>query len=101
MKSNFKSLSFVLATVIVSASLAAGCKGGDEGGPKPDAAVVNTGTQMRTYFDNAHGDYNALSATDRAAFVKLFNGDEKRAQEVWTVMKNGSSPRAGSAAPGG
>jgi hypothetical protein len=101
--SSYSNLKFVgLQVVRVLACVAAigliGC--GDSGGPDPkvETARVDTAREMRSYFDKVRGDYNQLSADDKAKYLKLFDGDQSRAESVWNQMKNG--PGAGSAAKG-
>jgi hypothetical protein len=53
-------------------------------------------TEMRGFYDKVKGDWNALSAEDKAAFTKLA-GDEAKAQKIWGTMAGppGAGPGAG------
>jgi len=66
-----------------------GC-GSSNDGPdsKQEAKNVDVAKGMRSYFDQAHGDYSALSPADKAAFIKLA-GSEDKAEQYWKLMKEG------------
>lgn len=83
---------------LATAGLLIGCHS-DEPDPKIEAARLDRARTMRTLFDRAKGDYSALSSAERAAFVKLYNGDAAKAEEGWRVMRDG--PGARSLAPTG
>jgi hypothetical protein len=74
-----------------------GC--GNSGGPDPKVEsqrAENLGN-MREYFTKANGNYDSLSAEDKAAFVKLCGGDQAKALTTWNAMKYGPSgpPKGG------
>jgi hypothetical protein len=75
---------FLLPLIVI---FAIGC-----GEPAPDAKVeterLDSAKQMRTLFDGAGGDYNRLSATDKAAYIKSFGGNEENAKRMWETMKS-------------
>jgi hypothetical protein len=78
----------MLACLMASAFIA-GC--GESGGPDPKVVsqrLVDL-TAMRSYYDKANGNFDSLSADDRAAFVKLCGGDEAKAMTTWNAMKYG------------
>lgn len=87
----------VVFMAVVGGVMLSGC-----GSSGPDAQVeterVDNAKQMRSIFDNAGGDYEKLSAEDKAKFVKIFGGDEAKAKHSWDAMKNGPSLPAGAAA---
>jgi hypothetical protein len=94
-----------LKLLLLAASLAAvvvapmGCSGGS---PQLDTAYekerLDKMTTLRSYFDKVNGDYTALSAEDKAAFLKLCDGDQAKADVTWKLMKEGPS---GGGRPGG
>ena len=58
-------------------------------------------TTLRSYFTKVNGNYDQLSAEDKAAYTKLAGGEDK-GQKTWDLMKNGLSgaPGGAKAAPG-
>lgn len=46
------------------------------------------GTQRREIFLRSNGDYDAMSAEDKAAYLKTFDGKEANARNFWEMMKN-------------
>lgn len=46
---------------------------------------VNKIVEMRKYFDKVNGQWNSLTAEDKAAFTKLA-GDDAKAQSMWKTM---------------
>ena len=76
---------------------AVGCSGGpQEVDHKDEEKRVQEAKNLRSYFDKANGDYNALSDVDRAAFIQASGGEEK-ARQNWDLMKYG--PSRGNAGP--
>lgn len=61
-------------------------------------ARVQEIVEMRKLFDKAGGKWEALSAEDQAAYIKLA-GDEAQAKTMWTTMSTpmGSDPNTGAA----
>ncbi len=55
---------------------------------------------MRSYFDKAGGNYENLTAEDKAAYVKQC-GSEEKAQQNWNLMKSGPGAADRSAPPAG
>lgn len=84
-------LSICLALLVFSfgSLISAGC--GDSGGPDPkvESKRVVDLTAMRSFFDKVNGNYDDLSAEDKASFVKLCGGDEAKATTTWNAMKLG------------
>lgn len=74
-----------------------GC--GDDNNLNPDATImsVETAKEARKLFERYNGDYQAMSESDKKAYLDLFKGDQARADKTWEIM---SSPPPGSA-PGG
>ncbi len=58
-----------------------------------DATImdVDVATKSREYFDKAQGDYEKLSAEDKAAYLKLHGGDQNKADATWQIMVNPSA----------
>lgn len=79
----------ILLTTLVAGALVVGC--GESGGPDPkvESKRVVDLTAMRTIFDKANGNYESLSGTDKAEFLKLCGGDENKALTTWNAMKYG------------
>jgi hypothetical protein len=77
---------YVLLTFLVTALWGCGESGGPD--PKVEAQRVEYAKSLRSYFDQAHGDYSQLTEADKAAFVKL-SGNETKAEENWKLMKEG------------
>jgi hypothetical protein len=76
--------------VCLLALFIAGCgESGPAPDPKAETARLDKITDMRTIFDKSGGNYDSLSADDKAQFVKLAGGDEAKAMESWNLMKYG------------
>ena len=72
----------------LAVTLLAGCSSEPSPNAQTDADRLKLVQTYRGYFDQAKGDYAALPAPDKAAFVKLA-GSEAKAQTVWDQMKFG------------
>lgn len=78
------------------------------GSPAPDPKVednrLESAKKMRSAFDKAGGDITKLSPEERAELVKLFDGNEKNAEQAWNFMKmrssGGGTPTGASGATG-
>ena len=77
-----------------------GCGSGDQI-QKEDPAVaksrLDAGTNLRSYFDKSNGNYDALSAEDKAAVDKI-TGSEANSRTAFGHMIPGTKPAG---APGG
>lgn len=73
-------------TLLCICSLA-GCGSGSSGKPESIASEeqVNKIVEMRKYFDKVNGQWDSLTAEDKASFTKLA-GDEAKAQAMWKTM---------------
>ncbi len=84
---------------LISAICGSGCGSGsqklDEGYMQNAEAL---GKQRREIFMRANGDYDAMSPSDKEAFLSTFKGDETNAKKTWEVMK---SPPTSSGPPQG
>lgn len=76
----------------------AGCGAGSTDAPKSIATKdrVDQIVEMRKIYDRGHGDWNALTDTDRAQYTKLA-GDDAKAKQAWDRM--GHPPGGGSSGP--
>jgi len=76
-----------------------GCSG-DSGKPQSIASEerVQEIVEMRKIYDKSGGNWDALSAEDKAAYIKLA-GDEQKAKTMWTTMSTpmGSEPNTAAA----
>ena len=100
MKINHKFKAAILVAILGTLSLGmAGC-GDSRPGPdeKTEKARLDEMLAARAIFEKVNGDWNQLTATDKAAYVKTF-GDETKAQNAWMQMKNGPVPPGGSGNP--
>ena len=74
---------------MVWASAAAALQGCGAGSPPPvvqaSQADVDKVVKMRTIFVNAKGNYDSLSASDKATYNQLAGG-ESAGQKEWQVM---------------
>jgi hypothetical protein len=86
--------------VLLSASTVGAISGCSSGSGKPESIAseerVGQIVEMRKYFDKAGGNWDALSAEDKAAYTKLA-GDDKKAQTMWRTMSTpmGANPSGG------
>lgn len=91
---------FWIALALAGSLLAIGC--GDT--PAPEAMGGEDGvarmTEMRGLYDKVKGDWNALTAEDKAAFTKLA-GDDAKAQKLWATMSGPPGAGPGSSGPPG
>ena len=69
--------------VLVVALATVGC-GSDHPPIKGDATQAQTAIAIREMYNNAHGDWNALSPAEQAQFQKLIG--TKNAQETWKQL---------------
>jgi hypothetical protein len=84
----------VLTAFIISAGCIAGCGAGSAPAIQVDQSRVDKLTTIRSMFDQAHGDYNALSPEDKTKFLKLCDNDQTKADTTWNLMKNGPAKPA-------
>jgi len=86
---------------LVSIGGIAGC--GDSGGPDPkvQTAMVDKAKTMREMFVKAGGDYDKLSAEDKAKWLKFCENDQNKAQDAWNGMKYGPGFKPAGARPPG
>lgn len=98
MKKFFTTILFVVALMSVSGVIT-GCSGGDV---KLDTNAEKDRTdklvKLREIYDRAGGNYSSLAGPDKDEFLKLCDGDEKKAQDTWNLMKAGT-PGGGNAQP--
>ena len=80
-----------------------GC--GDNSGPPQSIATQEQVTNLveaRKIFDASDKNFDALSAEQKAEFVKLAGGgDETKARNIWNSMLNPRGGGPGPAGPGG
>jgi len=83
------------ATLLISAAcLISGC---DSGPSKPQSIAseerVGQLVEMRKIFDKAGGNWDSLTAADKAEYTRLA-GDDAKAQAMWKTMSGppGASP---------
>lgn len=83
------------ASALACSFVSAGC--GDGSGGKPQSIASETRVQeivkMREIFDKVRGNWDALSAEDKAEYTRLA-GDEAKARQMWEGMANpvGATP---------
>ena len=81
----------VLLAVLVGASLTGLVACGDNNKTLENPVVtVDQAKRSREIYEKASGDWNAVSAADKAEMVKFY-GDEEKAKAIWATM---SQPRA-------
>lgn len=85
-----KRLAWIPFVLVLGVPLLGGCGAGTQAPVASDPAAVDKAKAFRGFFDKAHGDYAQLSPADHAEYLKLVNGDEKRGEETWNMMKTGS-----------
>jgi hypothetical protein len=84
----FKHL-FALALISAFTMVLAGCGSAPEADPKIESSRREAAVEMRAIFNKVNGNYESLSAEDKAAFLKLCNNDPKVVEQSWNGMKNG------------
>lgn len=85
MLSRFTRWALIGSLSLISLTFISGCSGTN----KPESIAtqdqVNKMVELRKLFTKVGGDWNKLSDSDKAEFVK-FAGDEKKAQFMWFRM---------------
>jgi hypothetical protein len=74
-----------LALIVVGMAIV-GC-GNDSSPVVPDNHTLNIALGMRSYYNKANGNYDALSPADKQAFEQLVGKGPEGAQEAWKFMK--------------
>lgn len=79
-----------LAAMVAVALSGAGCGGPATGEVDKDylQRAEQLGKQRREIFLRAEGNYDAMSAEDRKAYLDSFDGNEENARKFWYLMKN-------------
>lgn len=79
--------SFIVPVAILTSGLIIGCGSSDGGKPQSIATdeQVNKIVEMRAIFDKVSGNWETLTAEDKATFTKLA-GDDAKAQTLWKSM---------------
>lgn len=76
-------LSFLIPIITL---VAYGC-----GSSTPDSQVetsrLQAAQEMRKLFEKAGGNYESLTAQDKASFLKQFKGNESDSQKAWNAMR--------------
>jgi len=99
LKSRFSPVVLALLAGCITTTVLSGCGSGGGPDPKVEASRFEKLKGMRDFYNKVNGDYNQLTGPDKAAFIKLA-GDETKAQDAWSLMKNGPGA-ATHEAPGG
>ena len=81
--------SFVAVVAVVGIGVVSGCDSGPGGTPQSIATdqQVNNMVEARKFFDKAAGNWDSLTAEDKAQFNKLA-GDEAKGKTLWQTMAN-------------
>lgn len=99
---SMKNVFAVVAGLLAVGGILAGCN--DAGPQKLDENYMKSGEELgkqrRDLFMKAGGDYEKLSAEDKAAYLKSFNNDETQAKNFWTLMANPPSSGVRPGMPG-
>lgn len=89
-----------LAIGILVLGLAIGC--GPSTGELDDAYMADAeqiGKARREIFVRAEGNFDSMSAEDREAYLRGFDGNEENAKRFWDLMKNPPTSAAPSGMP--
>ena len=83
-----------LLLLLVVAFFATACGSGPN--PKVETDRLESATKMRALFDKTGGDYQKLTAEDRAELMKMFDNNEANVKQSWQFMKDrGQTPTGG------
>lgn len=91
-----RQLTFTVVIAAVLSILMIGCGEPEGRSAEETAKKLEYVQELRSYFDKANGNWDSLTETDKADFVKL-SGSEEQAKKNWDGMKYG--PDAGNKSP--
>ena len=88
-KKDYRSHSLLLLAVLGIVLSGCGPSAAQEIDHTGEATRTKAAQDMRALFDKSKGDFNALSAEDKAAAIKLSGGNELNARAAFAGMKDG------------
>lgn len=75
----------VLAMLLVAALGLSGCSGGGTDNDGLTKEQSSKGSRLKEIFQRTKGDWNALTADDKAFILSTTHGDERLAQKMWAI----------------
>lgn len=91
--------SVLLLALTLTMFVAAGCSGSNEPDPQLEAKREAAAKNVRDIYDRAGGNWDALTAADKASLLKEFDNKEENAKRMWDLIKSKSGPARSGATP--